>query len=213
MIIQKREYVKKNVKVSKWYYASVWNQVTKKPVLEKMREKRKAAVGQYANNTYKVYRADYNRYIKGRFAQKDFDRTLSVQLQKFVNDINEKYSPETVNKSINILCNIFNFGINTLKLLPANENPMIGIKRSKVPYKKKVTWTDRQVSMFIGNEMVRNEYYYPMYCNSLMLGMRPGEVCGIAEDDFSLEKHEFNLNRACYGNEKRDHITRTLTKQ
>lgn len=231
MSIQERKYTKKDGKVSKWYYASVWNPATKKPVLGKMREKRKeavqdeariitevekgkhnlmkqksfgtvadmwlkAAVGQLAVCTHKVYKADYNRYIKGRFSQKDFNRITSVQIQQFVNDMNKKYSPETVNKSINILCNIFNFGINTLKLLPANENPMIGIKRSKVPYKKKVTWTDQQVSMFLCNEIVRDDYYYPMYCNSLMLGMRPGEVCGIAEDDLSIEKHEFNLNRA-----------------
>lgn len=42
--IQKREYTKKDSEVSKWYYASVWNPVTKKLVLGKMREKRKEAV-------------------------------------------------------------------------------------------------------------------------------------------------------------------------
>lgn len=67
-------------------------------------------------------------------------------------------------------------------LLPANENPTIGIKRSKVPYKKKATWTDRQVFMFISNEIVRK---------------------------YSLR----SMKNGCYGNDKRDHITRTLTKQ
>lgn len=72
---------------------------------------------------------------------------------------------------------------------------MIGIKRLKVPYKKKVTWTDEQVAAFLNSPVIKANHYYPMFCVSLILGMRPGEVCGFCDDDLIHETHTIMVHR------------------
>lgn len=159
-------------------------------------------------STFTTYESYYNRYIKDTFQASQVDRISTIKIQGYINAMSEKYSPETVNKCINILSDIFRFSIDTLKLLAPGENPMTGIKRLKVPYKKKTTWTDEQVALFLNSSTIKGNHYYAMFCVSLLLGMRPGEVCGLAEDDFIEEQHIITLNRAM---DKSGNITDTKT--
>lgn len=62
---------------------------------------------------------------------------------------------------------------------------MIGIKRSKVEVKKKPTWTDEQIGLFLAWDEVKKSHYYPMLCITIFLGPRPGEVCGLSENDYA----------------------------
>ena len=128
----------------------------------------------YRNSTYTTYVSFYNRHIKNVFENAQIDHIQSIQIQELVNTMSKNYAPETVNKCINILSDIFQFAIQPLKALPGSENPMIGIKRLKVPYKKKVTWTDEQIAQFLTDPEIKANHYYPMFCISLILGMRPG---------------------------------------
>lgn len=230
MSIQKRTRTKKDGSKTIRYYANVWNPITNKAVVGKMRKKRKEAVldesqilkelasgklsvtdhktfGQcadlwlksaptlYRNSTCTTYASFYKRHIKDVFESSQIDHIRSIQIQELVNTMSEKYSPETVNKCINILSDIFQFAIQTLKALPGSENPMIGIKRLKVPYKKKVTWTDEQIAQFLNDPGIKANHYYPMFCISLILGMRPGEVCGFCDDDLVDGCHELTFHR------------------
>lgn len=149
----------------------------------------------YRNSTYTTYVSFYNRHIKNVFENAQIDHIQSIQIQELVNTMSKKYAPETVNKCINILSDIFQFAIQPLKTLPESENPMIGIKRLKVPYKKKVTWTDEQIAQFLTDPEIKANHYYPMFCVSLILGMRPGEVCGFCDDDLVDECHELTFHR------------------
>ena len=72
---------------------------------------------------------------------------------------------------------------------------MIGIKRLKVPYKKKETWTDEQISRFLNSPVIKANHYYPMFCVSLLLGCRPAEVCGLCDDDLINEYQEITIHR------------------
>lgn len=149
----------------------------------------------FRTSTYKTYLSFYGRYIKDAFESFQIERISALDVQRYTNTLSEKYTPETVNKCINILSDIFQFSIQTLKLLPANENPMIGIKRLKVPYTKKVTWTDEQISLFLNSKIIRSNHYYPMFCISLLLGMRPGEVCGFCDDDLIEDTQTLTFHR------------------
>lgn len=159
-------------------------------------------------STFITYESYYNRYIKDAFQASQIDRVSTIKIQRYVNTMSEKYSPETVNKCINILSDIFKFAIFTLKLLTPGENPMIGVKRLKVPYTKKTTWTDEQVGLFLNSATIKANHYYAMFCTSLLLGMRPGEVCGLSEDDFIEGQQILTLNRSI---DKSGNITATKT--
>lgn len=148
-----------------------WHKATKPPV--------------YANNTWQIYGRFYRDYIKPVFGERGISDISSLHLQKYMNLMKEKYSPETVNKCFNILVDIFNFAKDVLKCRP--DNPTDGIKRCKVTTKSKTFWTDEQFSYFLSLPEVQSSHYYPMLCLSAVLGARPGEVCGLREECLSTE--------------------------
>lgn len=155
--------------------ASLWLEASKPPV--------------YADATWRIYKEFYDRYIADVFGDRPVNKVSAVHIQRYVNLIKEKYSPETVNKCITILTNIFSFAIDPLKEITAN--PVAGIKRMKVPKRKREVWNDEIIQYFLNLPRVKNSPYYPMLCISLILGSRPGEVCGLK--DIALRDSPFSL--------------------
>lgn len=149
----------------------------------------------YRPSTLKTYKYYYHNYIKNVFESLQIDHIQPLMIQRYVNTLSANYKPETVNKCINILSNIFKFAIQTLRVLAPTDNPMIGIKRLKKQYEKKVTWTDEQISRFLNNPVIKANHYYPMFCVSLLLGCRPAEVCGLCDDDLINEYQEITIHR------------------
>lgn len=136
----------------------------------------------YANSTFQGYLWYLDRYLLPVFEDKNIDEIEPKHLQTFVNELSKQYSPETVNKNINILSNILQHEV-TLKLI--RSNLVIGIKRKKVVIEKAVTWTTSQIQDFLSYDMVKASPYYEMFLLSFLTGMRPSEVCGITYSDFS----------------------------
>lgn len=155
--------------------ASLWLEASKPPV--------------YADATWRIYKEFYDRYIADVFGDRPVNKVSAVLIQRYVNLIKEKYSPETVNKCITILTNIFSFAIDPLKEITAN--PVAGIKRMKVPKRKREVWNDEIIQYFLNLPRVKNSPYYPMLCISLILGSRPGEVCGLKDN--ALRDSPFSL--------------------
>lgn len=149
----------------------------------------------YRASTLKTYNDYYRRYIKDTFESSQIDHIQPLTIQRYVNVLSKNYAPETVNKCINILSDIFQFAIQTLRVLAPTDNPMIGIKRLKVPYKKKKTWTDEQIARFLNSPVIKANHYYSMFCVSLVLGCRPAEVCGLCDDDLIDEYQEIAIHR------------------
>ena len=134
----------------------------------------------YADATWRIYKEYYERYIKEIFGDRPINKVSSVHIQKYVNLIKEKYSPETVNKCITVLKNIFSFAVEPLKEIVTN--PVDGIQRIKVSKRLRTTWNDSTIQYFLNLAIVKNSPYYPMLCISLILGSRPGEVCGLKKE-------------------------------
>lgn len=145
----------------------------------------------YANSTFQGYLWYLSRYLLPVFEDKYIDEIEPKHLQIFVNELSKQYSAETVNKNINILSNIFQHAV-TLQLV--RSNLMEGIKRKKVVVEKQTTWTTRQIQEFLVFDMVKVSPYYELFLLSFLTGMRPSEVCGIANDDLS-DSGLLKLNR------------------
>lgn len=151
-----------------------------------------ATEGYYANSTLKTYKRYYADYIKDIFEDRAVSSITSVHIQNYINVMKKKYGAETVNKCINILSNIFNYSIDTLKII--SQNPCCRVKRAKVVLPTKTTWTDEQCMYFLKLPEVRFSHFYGMFVLSLLTGARPGEVCGISETDLT-ESGELTLHR------------------
>lgn len=61
----------------------------------------------------------------------------------------------------------------------------------KVPKRKREVWNDEIIQYFLNLPRVKNSPYYPMLCISLILGSRPGEVCGLKDN--ALRDSPFSL--------------------
>ncbi|MDD3185529.1 MAG: tyrosine-type recombinase/integrase [Anaerostipes sp.] len=154
-----------------------------------------STVNNYEPGTLQTYTYFYTRHIKEVLGTHQIDRISTIKIQGYINTLAKKYSPETVNKCINVMSLVLQFAINTLHLMTYTENPMLGIKRLNVPYTKKRTWTDEQIGMFLTSSTIKQHHYYPMFCVSLLLGVRPTECCGFADDDFIENEHILTLHR------------------
>lgn len=134
----------------------------------------------YSNNTWQVYKRFYADYIQEAFGEVAISNIAPTHIQKYVNLMKEKLAPETLNKCISIMTNIFDYAVQVEKCI--SSNPVSGIKRCKIPKKKKSFWRDDEISYFLNLDSVKQSHYYPMLCLSAMLGPRPGEVCGLREN-------------------------------
>lgn len=156
------------------------------------------AKNMYADSTYRIYMYNYEHYIREIFDDRRVQTIKTLHIQKFVNYLSASkpegkgYSPETVNKVINLMCNIFNFCVDVLKII--DKSPMDGIKRLTVTPPDIKIWTDEQQAAFMSADCVRKSHIYPMLCLSI-LGLRPGEVCGLAEADFHPAEGLITLHR------------------
>lgn len=133
----------------------------------------------YSNNTWQVYKRFYADYIQEIFGDVAVANVAPTHIQKYVNIMKERIAPETLNKCLSILTNIFDYAVQVEKCI--SSNPASGIRRCKIPKKKKLFWRDEEVSYFLNLDSVKQSHYYPMLCLSAMLGPRPGEVCGLRE--------------------------------
>lgn len=156
----------------------------------------------YADQTYRTYRGYLDRYIFPVFEDVPISAIEPKHILNFKKSLEDgnnpkkrKYGAETVNKCINVLCDVFNFAVSPLKLIDGKDNPMIGIKRNKVAYVVKQTWSDEQISIFLSSMEAKESHYYAMFCCQILLGPRPSETCGLAESDYDPIRQCFYMHR------------------
>lgn len=139
-----------------------------------------ASDGIYANSTMRGYLWYLDKYIYPVFASLNIRGITARQIQEYINNLNEIYSAETVNKIINVLSNIFSHAFN---LGFVDSNIITNIKRKKVIKKSVITWSEKQINDFLNYDKLKEHQYYNMFLLIFCTGMRPSEVCGIASDD------------------------------
>ena len=152
----------------------------------------------YADKTWRNYEYYYNHYIKEIFEDRPISEIYPEHILKYKNIQEESLKAETINKIINILCNIFNFAKDTLKII--ERSPMESIKRNKVFIEKKNTWTEEQINYFLNLDFVKESPYYNMLILLFSIGCRPGELCGLSVNDINNNVLSFNRGLNSYGN-------------
>ncbi|MDD2952512.1 MAG: tyrosine-type recombinase/integrase [Parabacteroides sp.] len=176
----------------------------------------KSAKQDYADSTWRVYDYDYHHFLEPIFGDKKINRITTAHVIAYRTECEyseEKakalkedpdldllnYKPETVNKIINIMCDIFNFAKDVLKVIP--DTPMTGVSRCKVGEVKHTTWTEEEITYYLELPFVAESPYYAMLIVMFATGARPGEICGLAESDLTA-KRILTLNRGLnrYGN-------------
>lgn len=134
-----------------------------------------------ANSTYQGYVWYLDHYIMPVFKEIRADKITAAHVQKFKTAMAQKYAAETVNKTLNIMSDIFQFGVSPLQAIGAN--PCDGIKRIHVKPGVTNVWDADQIRYFLFLPETQNSPYYDMLLLSLLCGMRPSEVCGLSDSD------------------------------
>jgi integrase len=134
----------------------------------------------WAKSTYSTYLAFYGRYIAPEFDNREAGAITARHVQNFINKMNEAYSPETVNKTRNLLKVMFQYAIDIMDV--NMDNPCNKVKGAKIPKPHHTTWTKEQTAYFLQTGIVTESIYYEMLVLSSLAGIRPEEVCGIRED-------------------------------
>lgn len=150
---------KVNDKESLNYIAEKWIEVREKLV----------SPATYRNNKYY-----FEHYIKPKFEGALIKDIESIDITNFMIDLDK--SPATINKTMNILKQIFDFAI-TMHYI--RSNPCNNIRKPNIRKKKKVTWTPQTIKKFLSIQEVKEQTCYIAFCILFTTGMRPGEVCGL----------------------------------
>ena len=215
-VITKTYTSKKTGKTKKTYCAAQWHPLLKRKVFGPRRSNKKDAKQDDAKLTLQIKNEVKEEKVKKQ-SEEYFGKVADIlpvfedvpisgiesrhilnfkkSLENGNNPRKHKYGAETVNKNINILCDVFNFAVSPLKLIDGKDNPMIGIKRNKVAYVVKQTWSDEQISIFLSSMEAKASHYYAMFCCQILLGPRPSETCGLAESDYDPDRQCFYMHR------------------
>lgn len=150
--------------------------------------------GSYAERTWKGHDYYFRHYVAPIFGSFPVDKITAGEILKYKAKIEMRpekrenkgelnLAPETINKIISVLSLVFKFARDVLKVITVS--PMDAVKRNSVPQKKKPTWAPDQIAAFLRSPAVTASYYRPMLVLAFATGMRPGEICGLAESDLT----------------------------
>ena len=216
MAIRRRDYTsKKTGRRTSRYYAVVYDPATQKPQyspacstlseakeaeaamkdlygqrssisFSELVEKWKAAVEpDLAPRTFSEYCYCIASVFLPRFGQTPIDRIRIEDLNAWKAEAVKKWKPETVNKRINALISVFSFAVRSGLL---RSSPCDGLTRCRVELSAKNTWTEAEIRAFCGSEAFRRSFYRVPLLLAISTGIRPGELCGLSEEDILQDR-------------------------
>lgn len=127
-----------------------------------------------SKSTYVTNKNYYDIYIKNYFKEWLVSEIESSDVFDFMAQLDK--SPATINKTMNILNQIFDFAI-ALKQIYVN--PCTGIRKPSIKKTKKKTWDEKTISRFLNLKDTKESTAYTAFLILFTTGMRPGEVCGL----------------------------------
>ena len=214
MSIRKREYTSKAGVRSTRFYAVVYDPINKKPVYSagcatkkeaaalELELRRKFAgrrtilfselVEKFAESCGPDYAArtfsEYCYSLRSAFeclSGREIGAISAADLVAWRNSASKKWSPETVNKRLSALAAVFSFAVRSGLL---EKSPAEGMKRCRVELAPRTVWTEREVRLFLSSERFRQNFYRVPMLLSAVSGIRPGELCGLAEEDVLADR-------------------------
>ena len=216
MAIRKREYTKKSGKRCTRFYAVVYDPSAKtsrysegfdtKKEAEREEARLKAMYSSFSSGmTFEAMFESWQKACKADLSPRTFSEYCystrsallpvfgTMQIGKITTDrINEwkaeaikKWKPETVNKRINCLCSLFNHAVATGHL---QKSPMAGVSRCRVEKTVQKTWSESEIRLFLASEAFKGSFYRVPILLAVTTGIRPSELCGLAEEDLLSDR-------------------------
>lgn len=216
MAVRKREYTLRSGKRSTRYYAVVWDPAEKKPhysegfdtkkeaeteeaklkamyssfssgmTFEALFESwQKACRSDLAPRTFSEYCYSTRSALLPVFGPMQIDRITTDRINDWKADVVKKWKPETVNKRINCLCSLFNHAVASGHLW---KSPMDGVSRCRVEKTAQKTWSEAEIRAFLGSDAFKRSFYRMPILLAVSTGIRPSELCGLAEEDLLSDR-------------------------
>lgn len=167
-----------------------------------------------AERTADAYVYNWKKYCKP-MADMVVQRIQPIDIVKWRSGLEADYSPETINKSLSLISMVLDFCRDVLRVIEVS--PAEHVPRCKIQQTVHPTWTEEEIHSFLA--FIKDSLYYAPIALICVTGMRPGECCGLMEDDLSLSGSlSLHQGRNAKGNTtrmktERSHRTIKLTSE
>ncbi len=169
-----------------------------------------------AERTLDGYKYNWSHYV-GELKDKNVQKITPADIVRWRIDMEGRYAPETVNKSLSLIGMVLDFCRDVLRVIDAS--PAEHVARCKIKAVVHPTWDKDQIRQFLDFAREEESIYYAPLALLCSTGMRPGECCGLLESDLkpngSLVLHRGlnNHGNATEMKTERSHRTIALTAQ
>jgi len=192
-VIAKRDALKEELK-NGCLVSSQADKMTLGPWLDEWLEVYKK--GKKANNTYSAYSDSIRLRITDDLKKIPLKKIRHNTLQKFINELGEKYSSATCSIARAVLHQSLKVAVKNKYILTS---PADGLIVPKIVDKEAVPLCDADVNLLLADRKNTRNYLY--YVLSIYTGARIGEVLGLSWNDIDLKnniihiRHSLKYNR------------------
>ncbi|GIQ63589.1 site-specific integrase [Paenibacillus cisolokensis] len=147
-----------------------------------------------APNTYEQRLAYVQNHIKPHIGKVKLSDLSPSHIQKFYNDLREKYGPGHVQNIGRLLNKAFNQAVRWNMIA---RNPFQLVKKPSTSRKntKIKVWTIDEQKIFLSHAMKGPLIYYTLFLLALTSGMRKGEILGLKWDDVDTKSGIVRVKR------------------
>ncbi|MEC0266696.1 site-specific integrase [Paenibacillus anseongense] len=150
--------------------------------------------GQVAPNTYQTRLGFVKNYIIPGLGNIPLAKLTPMHVQKFYNDLSEKYSSGHVQNVAHLLSKAFRqateWGLVQKNVVAMVKKPATKRKNASIK-----VWTVAQQRLFLDYAKSDSEFYYPLFLLALTSGMRQGEILGLKWEDIDLKQNTIQVKR------------------
>ncbi len=153
----------------------------------------------YINNQLPKYshttQANYNLYINNHLKKLyplKYNKISSIELQKFIDDIEKKYTPYVAQFCLKISRAVCNYSVKHKRI---KENKFLALNNVVVAPKGSEHLTEAQEKEILKRCKELYPKYYAFFCTLMGTGMRIGEVFALEVSDIDFENRYINVNK------------------
>ncbi|MBR2525780.1 site-specific integrase [bacterium] len=145
----------------------------------------------YSHTTQENYKL-YTKNILSKLFPLKYDKTSSIYLQQFIDDIVQEYTPYVAQLCLKISKAACNYA---LKHKLINENKFLAVNNVIVSPKNNKHLTEAQEKEVLKYCKILYPKYYPFLCTLMGSGMRIGEVIALEVTDINYENKSIKVNK------------------
>ena len=159
------------------------------------------ALSKIREHTLKRNKAHYKNHVSPYFGSRLIDTLMPLELERWQNDLHQKYKSSTVQKYRSILFSILDKAVdneiiqkNPLDKVSAPK-PILNLEYSEEEKADPFTEDEMQLILDHANMYNRNHYLRSFILLMFASGLRPGEVVGLKWTDICFDRKIIQVNR------------------